>query len=87
MDMNTQARMDDFELFAYGTPDESLEDELIKYEKASVVIAQDNKSFNRIEWWKANRHVYPVLAAMAFDILAIPCMSAEPERVFSGYVF
>ena len=84
-EMDTQARMDDFELFAYGAPDESLEDELTKYERAPIVSVRDNKNFDRIDWWKANRHVYPVLVSMAFNILAIPCMSAELERVFSRY--
>jgi hypothetical protein len=36
-----------------------------------------------LAWWKANEKVYPVLALMARDILAIPCSAAEPERVHS----
>ena len=36
-----------------------------------------------LEWWKANEQAYPVCAAMARDILAIPASSAEPERVHS----
>jgi hypothetical protein len=37
-----------------------------------------------IEWWTLNQIVYPGLSQMALDILSIPAMSAEPERVFSG---
>jgi hypothetical protein len=37
------------------------------------------------EWWINNRFKFPVLAIMAWDILSIPAMSAEVERVFSGY--
>jgi hypothetical protein len=37
------------------------------------------------EWWINNRFKFPVLAKMAWDILSIPAMSAEVERVFSGY--
>jgi hAT family C-terminal dimerisation region len=36
-----------------------------------------------IEWWRANQLLYPKLAQMAFDLLSIPAMSAECERVFS----
>lgn len=36
-----------------------------------------------LAWWKANERAYPVCAAMARDILAIPVSAAEPERVHS----
>jgi len=36
-----------------------------------------------LAWWKANEKAYPVCAAMARDILAIPASAAEPERVHS----
>jgi hypothetical protein len=37
-----------------------------------------------IEWWQATGYQrYPRLAQMAIDILSIPPMSDEPERVFS----
>jgi hypothetical protein len=32
----------------------------------------------------AQRIAYPNLQKMALDILSIPAMSAEPERLFSG---
>jgi hypothetical protein len=37
-------------------------------------------------WWlePAQRKTYPNLSKMALDILSIPSMSAEPERLFSG---
>jgi hypothetical protein len=39
-----------------------------------------------LQWWleTAQRLAYPNLSRMAADILSIPAMSAEPERVFSG---
>jgi hypothetical protein len=39
-------------------------------------------------WWKERQTEWPSLAAMAFDVLSIPLMSAECERVFSaaGYL-
>ena len=37
-------------------------------------------------WWleSTQRATYPNLSIMAFDMLSIPAMSAEPERLFSG---
>ena len=39
-----------------------------------------------LEWWTntAQRTKFPLLSRMAIDILSIPAMSAEVERVFSG---
>ena len=36
-----------------------------------------------MDYWKANKSKYPILASMAWDILSIPAMSSEVERVFS----
>ena len=37
-------------------------------------------------WWlePTQRKTYPALSVMALDVLSIPAMSAEPERLFSG---
>ena len=37
-------------------------------------------------WWcmEEHRQQYPRLSQMALDILSVPAMSDEPERVFSG---
>jgi len=37
-----------------------------------------------LEWWAAHRGQFPVLSKMALDLLSIPLMSAECERVFSS---
>jgi hypothetical protein len=39
-----------------------------------------------LNWWLANerRKAWPKLSRLAIDILSIPAMSDEPERVFSG---
>jgi hAT family C-terminal dimerisation region len=42
-----------------------------------------NANFNPIKWW-ANNAKSPQMMNMAFDILSIPAMSSETERVFSG---
>ena len=37
-----------------------------------------------IEWWRDHVTEFPILSRMAFDILSIPGMSAEVERIFSA---
>jgi hypothetical protein len=37
-----------------------------------------------ISWWQHHQIEYPLLSKMAFDILSIPGMSAEVERIFSA---
>ena len=46
----------------------------------------DIGSMTALEWWcqEPQRKRWPRLSCMAIDILSIPAMSAEPERVFSG---
>jgi hypothetical protein len=39
-----------------------------------------------LAWWKANQSEYPILSHIAIDLYAIPSMSAEVERIFSGFV-
>jgi hypothetical protein len=39
---------------------------------------------NIIEWWSQHQNEFPILLKMAFDILSIPGMSAEVERIFSA---
>ena len=41
---------------------------------------------NALQWWCIQEHQqrWPLLSQLAIDILSIPAMSAEPERVFSG---
>lgn len=37
-----------------------------------------------LDWWLQHQNEYPGLSRMAIDILSIPAMSADSERVFSG---
>ena len=57
-------------------------DEYTKYLQAAVLPeVKDARS-----WWleTTQRNSYPALSIMALNILSIPAMSAEPERLFSG---
>jgi|SRR5271163_624960 len=44
----------------------------------------DGDVANPIQWWIDHQRRYPNLAKLAFDVLSIPAMSAECERVFSS---
>jgi hAT family C-terminal dimerisation region len=46
----------------------------------------DIGSHGALQWWReeTQRKRYPRLSQMAVNILSIPAMSAEAERVFSG---
>jgi hypothetical protein len=57
-------------------------DEYFKYLQAPVLPAVTDAH----AWWlePTQQKTYPALSIMALDILSIPAMSAEPERLFSG---
>jgi hypothetical protein len=57
----------------------SRDDEYSRYIKERVEWVEDP-----IAWWLLQKHRYPNLRQMALDILSIPCMSADVERLFSS---
>jgi hypothetical protein len=64
------------------------ENELLRYLKSPLLILGKrtaNEEFNVLAWWKANQEEYPILSRIAIERYAIPGMSAEVERVFSGF--
>ena len=44
----------------------------------------ETKQFDPLQYWYQRRHDQPDLARFAFDALAIPLMSDDPERSFSA---
>jgi hypothetical protein len=58
------------------------QDKYSKYLLAPVILEVTDPR----TWWlePTQRKTYPNLSIMALDILSIPVMSAEPERLFSG---
>ena len=67
----------------------SKESELQRYLKNPLIILGGkvaNKEFDVLAWWKANQGEYSILARIVIDLYAISSMSAEVERVFSGFV-
>jgi hypothetical protein len=79
---------DDFDQFMnppnfYATQQAVQVDEYKEYLKIPAAHCE-----KPLTWWQARHTEWPSLAAMAFDVLSIPLMSAECERVFSaaGYL-
>ena len=65
------------------------ENELERYLKSPLMILEGkraNDNFDCLAWWKANQAEYPILSRIAIELYAIPGMSAEVERIFSGYL-
>ena len=60
----------------------SIEDEYEDFINSKPISIQGTA----LEWWLnlTRRADYPRLSQMAIDILSIPSMSAEAERIFSG---
>jgi hypothetical protein len=56
-------------------------DELKEYFKLPL----EDEDVSPRQWWVVNQYKFPILSAIARDFLYIPAMSAEVERVFSGY--
>ena len=57
-----------------------------KYEDYNSLESYDPGKRGALAWWyqDTQRQRWPRLSLMAIDILSIPPMSDEPERVFSG---
>ena len=47
-------------------------------------LVNETKDFDPLQYWYQRRHETPDLARFAFDTLAIPLMSDDPERSFSA---
>ena len=59
-------------------------DELQRYFEEGIIALGDN--ITPLQWWcdDTQRSRFPFLSKMAIDILSIPAMSSEAERVFSS---
>jgi hypothetical protein len=62
----------------YNREPEALIDEYKEYNRTKPAPAP-----NALHWWRDHAQKWPNMAQMAFDLLSIPAMSAECERVFS----
>jgi len=83
--------IDDFDIneWRFGGGVVQRESELQRYLKSPLMVLWGkiaNNEFDVLAWWKANQGEYPILSRIAVDLYSIPSMSAEVERVFSGFV-
>ena len=81
-----RSEMDDW---CFGDIDSQSQSELDEYLAAPVLTLRGEEtmeSFNPVSWYKSQNGSYPILTAIAYNIYAVPAMSAEAERVFSRYV-
>jgi len=62
----------------YNREPEALIDEYKEYNRTKPAPAP-----NALHWWRDHAQKWPNMAQMAFDLLSIPAISAECERVFS----
>jgi hypothetical protein len=83
-DMILKSDLDDFINSVMG-PYSPATDQPDDYESyISQGVAPEDQACNTpITYWLEKRRVWPRLAKMALDILSIPPMSDEPERIFS----
>lgn len=78
-----QAHMDS--LYHDDSDSDDGKDELLKYLNTKRRKApKDELYFNPIKWWLDNQGDFPTLSRLALDLLSIPAMAAEDERVFSS---
>ena len=57
--------------------------ELDNYLEDAVVV-ELNEEFNILQWWRKNSELYPTLAKMARDFLAIQVSTVASESAFSA---
>jgi hypothetical protein len=62
--------------------DSLLDDEYERWQQRTDTT--DAEVENPLEYWYTKKYEYPRLAQMAVEILSIPAMSAECERLFSS---
>jgi hypothetical protein len=73
----------DYSKFDSLANQDTIQDEYDRYIETKIDLVEDP-----ITWWRNHEGTYPDLSKMAFDHMAIPAMSDEPERTFSkaGYI-
>ena len=84
-DQSKTVDLDEFDILAQGLdnfPRPQSKDELEEYSSEPAITI----STSALAWWldSQQRQRWPKLSQLAINILSIPAMSAETERVFSG---
>jgi hAT family C-terminal dimerisation region/Domain of unknown function (DUF4413) len=58
--------------------------ELDSYLEEDVLELEEDENFNILQWWKKNSELYPTLAKMVRDFLAVPVSTIASESAFSA---
>ena len=58
--------------------------ELDNYLEEALVLESDEENFDILQWWKRNSDLYPTLAKMARDFLAVQVSTVASESAFSA---
>jgi hypothetical protein len=78
-DHNSSSELSKFNSFLKLSSKRRLTDKYDRY----YALPPDDTVKNPLEWWRDHEKAYPGLSQLAFDLLSIPGMSSECERVFS----
>lgn len=79
IEVETSAGLDFFDSYMESVLPTAIEDEYIEYSSCPRLKQAPDSLY---QWWAAQSYI-PSVQQMAFDLLSIPAMSAETERVFS----
>ena len=71
------------ELDEFLDPRETIDSDKFTRYIEGTPVELPSQDYNLLQW-RAETDLYPQLRQLAFDILSIPTMSAEIERVFSS---
>ncbi|EOY21887.1 Uncharacterized protein TCM_014044 [Theobroma cacao] len=80
----TKKRLDRFKTHQLNTRSKELKTELEKYLSELVDDGGfDDDKFDVLMWWKLNQFRFPVVVAIAHDVLAVPVSTIASEYAFS----
>jgi len=81
-----EKELDVFDQIAHGLKKHTRPSSQDEYQDYQRFDSYDLGKTTALQWWSQEQHRkrWPRLSLMALDILSIPPMSDEPERVFSG---
>ena len=81
-----ERELDMFDQIAQGLKKYTRSSSQDEYRDYTSMELYDIRNMTALEWWCQDRQRkhWPKLSLMAIDILSVPAMSNEAERVFSG---
>jgi hypothetical protein len=71
-------------LYGDEQDNDNSQDEYDRYISPGREKVPEDKQLHPIRWWQSREAEYPILSRLAYDLLSIPAMSAENERLFSS---